>query len=158
MNQNELLIQNTAVHDQFSLADFMSADKQLILGQWNLMGSYQVGITEMIKLGYALGNLESSVGRVRGALLKADDTVLKGKWKVTVSDISGTTLVPRWFESTSDLMNQGLTDMTKRIPMTASGIRVRRERVINLYFEPETADLVNYAKSDLLMSITRYSL
>ena len=156
--QNELMIQNTAVHDQFTLADFMSADKQLILGQWNLMGSYQVGITELIKLGYGLGNLESSVGRVRGAMLTVGDVVIKGRWKITVSDISGTTLVPRWFESTADLMNQGASDMTKRIPMTASGIRARRERLINLYFEPESADLINYAKSDLIMSITRYSL
>ena len=145
------------IHDQMRIEDFMAGDVAVTAGQWNEIGKYTVGITEKVELGWSVGNMESAIGRIYG-VLKNGATVLDGRVKFAIADQSGTVIASRVVELTTDMLNQSPSDMTKRLPFNETRVVATREREIIMYFKPDASGTVIKADSDLIMSITRYSL
>lgn len=156
----------TAVHDQLTIADFMpDATKQLFANQWNLIGYKEVGITEMIELGYGMGNLETSVSRAFAAFQDSTPALVDGKVKISILDAQNNTILERWFESTLDLLGQFVAGtplvplpMKDRLPMPETKNIAQRERRIAFYIQPSADVTIVKANSKILLSITRYSL
>lgn len=149
------------VHSQLTLTDIgATADKALIANQWNLLGYYEVGVTEQLQLGYdKFQGMENALGRAY-CIFKAvtTGTVYNGELKATIEDAQGNTLAPLILQSTLDNLNQGASDMTKRMPLPECGYTANRERRIAFYIKPDASTTLDVSESKMLISATRYSL
>lgn len=148
------------VHSQLTMADIgFTANKTTIAGQWVNIGSYSVGVTEQLQLGYdKFQGMENALGRAYAIFMTAEDVVFAGELKAVIEDAQGNTLAPLILQSTLDNLNQGLTDMTKRMPLPECGYTANRERKITFYVKATSSAIINAAKSKMLISATRYSL
>lgn len=149
------------VHAQLGLADIgATADTTMTAGIWNRLGSYSVGITEQVELGYGdFIGLENALGRARTELKTVTSgAVWDGELKAVLEDAQGNTLVPLLMNMTLDNLNQGATDITKRMPLPICGVIANRERRIVFYVKPSVTAELDVSASKMILSVTRYSL
>ena len=149
------------VHAQLTLQDIgATSDVTMTAGQWNRLGAYTVGINEQLELGFGeYQGLENALGRAR-AIFKTvtSGAVWEGEIKAVIEDSQGNTLVPLIMNMTLDNLNQGETDITKRMPLPICGYRANRERNIVFYVKPKTTAQLDVSESKLILSATRFSL
>lgn len=148
------------VHSQLTTTDIgFTANKTTIAGQWVLLGYVSVGVTEQLQLGYdKFQGMENALGRAYAIFKTAADVVTEGELKATIEDAQGNTLAPLIMQSTLDNLNQGASDMTKRMPLPECGFTANRERRIAFYIKATTSVALDYTKCKMLISATRYSL
>lgn len=148
------------VHSQITTTDIgFTANKAVTAGVWNSLGYVSVGVTEQIQPGYDIfPGLENANGRAYAVFKTAADVVIEGELKIVIEDAQGNTLVPLVMQATLDNLNQGATDMTKRMAFPESGFIANRERRIAFYIKPTTSVTLDYTKCKMLISASRYSL
>lgn len=146
------------VHDQLTLEDFTTEDVVLKKDTWVEIGTYEVGVTEEIEVGYGVGDAESAVGRVYFNPQDSTPALIDGDMKIEYTDKEGTTLNNRVIQSTVDLYNSGADNFKNRMPLNRTFKVATRERKLRLLMKASADKTLVAANSKLLMSITRISL
>lgn len=154
---------NQGVHAQLSLANFTEVDvENIVVNAWNHVGSYQVGITEEIGLGFgAQKGFDDANGRVYGIFKDTDGNTLDGEVKYVIEDTQGNTIKALPFNMTMDYLKNGATNLRDRVEYNFQDLIVTRERRIAMYIKPLSVGAgktLDYSESAWSMSITRVSL
>lgn len=153
---------NQGIHAQLTLADFITADKAIVAGEWNKLGYRQVGITEEIGLGYGgETGFDDAQGRVYALLKDTDGNTLEGEVKYVIEDTQGNTIEALPFNMTLDYLGNGAANLRDRVEYAFQNLIVTRERQIALYIKPISVGAggtFDVSASKFSMSITRVSL
>ncbi len=152
-------------HTQMDIDDFMSSNVAVIKDKYYEIGSYTLGIRELIALGWGKNqNRVTAEGRIWGIIKSDADAELTGIVKFEVRDQEGN-LVPggdaikevhtnRLNTVPSELPNRPkIEDMTMFLDDT--GVTAGRERVLTMLFKSDTTATVSATNSKLLMSVTK---
>jgi len=139
--------------DVLKVADFMTANVELVSGKWNDLGSYTVGAQQQVNVGYGGDDKPENAGFLYIKLIDTATGTIKGKFRILMRDaneVGKATL----FNEDLDRLSGDKNDRAKMIMLPEdTSVSASEDEKISLQVYPDDTTTLDYASANTYIAI-----
>lgn len=139
-------------------SDFIAADTVVTAGNFNYIGQVKQSAGVALRLGYGLqSGQDSAQGRIYADFQDSLAAAMDGTLRFVIMDPEDNYL-SKIIELETDELRTVKTDRTKQLGFSELIPRVFQDYSIGMYFKPNVSGTLSATNTDLLMSVTKFTV
>ena len=139
--------------DVLKVANFMTANVELVADKWCDLGSYKVGAAQSVNVGYGVDNLPENAGFLYVKLIDTATGTIKGKFRILIRDaneVGKATL----FNEDLDRLSGDKNDRAKMIMLPEdTSVSANEDEKISLQVYPDDTTTLDYDSANTYIAI-----